>query len=253
MNDRMPSVSVIIPTRNRPLLLARALGSVREQGYASLEVLVVNDGDGDGVTDVQEVVRASGLRIRVLRAPIRGQVAARNTAVRAAIGEVLACLDDDDVWLPGHVDRLLAALSSGAEAAHADGVIEVRSGAVLQEQMYFGLEARPETLARTNPVLMSGLAYRRALHDKVGLYDPALPHYHGWDWHLRMSAAVPLVRVPQAGVRVHVEASGGSASDPNNPAVQGDFRRFRLKHGLSNLPQHTFLSALRDPGVTRGL
>ncbi len=243
-------VSVIVPTRNRPHLLARALASVRAQCHAELEVLVVNDGDDQ--RSVQSVVQASGLQVRVLRAAIRGQVAARNTAVRAAAGEVLACLDDDDVWLPGHLHRLLSVLTAGAAAAHADGIIEVRSGAALQERVSFGLEARPETLARTNPVLMSGLAYRRVLHERLGLYDPALPHYHDWDWHLRVAGAAPLVRVPVPGVVVQVEASGGNASDPRNPAVAENFRRFRLKHRLGELPQHTFLTALRDPELLRG-
>ncbi|WP_425146985.1 glycosyltransferase family 2 protein [Deinococcus sp.] len=240
-----PEVSVIVPTRNRPALLARALASVRAQAFPGLEVLVVNDGE----MGVQDVVRASGLRVRVLRAAVRGQVPARNAAVRAAAGAVLACLDDDDVWLPGHLQRLLAAIRGGAGLAYADGLIEVRSGAVVQERVYFGLDATPAVLARTNPVLMSGAAYRREWHDRLGLYDPALPYYHDWDWHLRLLAAAPPVRVPQAGVVVQVEAAGGSSSDPRNPAVAEDFARFRLKHGLGELPQHTFLTALRDPGL----
>ncbi|GGJ72608.1 glycosyltransferase family 2 protein [Deinococcus aquiradiocola] len=253
MTDR-PLVSVILPTRNRPRMLARALASVRVQQHPALEVLVVNDGDDtrSAAAQLQDTVRASGVRVRVLRAALRGQVAARNAAVRAARGDVIACLDDDDQWLPGHLGRVLAALD-GQQAAHADGLIEVRSGSVLQEQIYFGLEARRDVLRRTNPVLMSGLAYRRALHDTLGLYDPALPHYHDWDWHLRVAALTRLVRVPQAGVTIHVEASGGSASDPSNPAVAEDFRRFRRKHGLQDLPQHTFLSALRDPALGLGL
>ena len=239
------NVSVIVPTRNRPQLLARALASIRAQRFPELEVLVVNDGDGS----VQEVVRASGLKARVLRAAVRGQVAARNAAVRAAGGEVLAFLDDDDQWLPGHLTRLCAALRAGAAYAHADGWIEVRAGSVLLERAAFGLDATSAVLARTNPVLMSGLAYRRELHARLGLFDPALPHYHDWDWHRRAAAAVVPVRVAQPGVIVHVQAAGGSASDPANPAVSEDFARFRRKHGLSELPQHTFLSALRDPAL----
>ncbi|WP_424950095.1 glycosyltransferase [Deinococcus sp.] len=132
-------VSEVASAWNRPPLLAHTPGSVQSQVRLHLEVLVVGEG-GDRQHQLQAVVRASGLRIRVLRASVRWQAPARNTAVRAAIGEMLACLGPGG-WRPAHLDRLLAAVEGGAGATHG-GVPTVRSGAALREQAYFGPETR---------------------------------------------------------------------------------------------------------------
>jgi glycosyltransferase involved in cell wall biosynthesis len=247
-------VSVIIPTRHRPKLLARALASVRAQNHPDLEVWVADDGDpGQPGSPLVTVARA-GLPARVIRAAVRGQVAARNAGVRAATGQIIAFLDDDDAWLPGHLDRLQAAIQAGAVYAYSGGLIELTDGDAVLEQVLFSLPADPAVLRRTNPVLMSGLAYRRELHSTLGYFDPALSSYHDWDWHLRVAARHPLTHVPEPGVRIRVDAAGGhtgqaNTSHPRNPATAECFGRLRLKHGLGELPQHTFLSALRDPGL----
>lgn len=242
-------VSVIIPTRHRPKLLARALASVRAQQHPDLEVWVADDGDpGQPGSPLVTVARA-GLPARVIRAAVRGQVAARNAGVRAATGEIIAFLNDDDAWLPGHLHRLQAAIGAGVVYAHSGGLIELMDGETVLEQLPFSRPAELAVLRRTNPVLMSGLAYRRALHAELGHFDPGLPHHHDWDWHLRVAARHPLTHVPEPGVRIWVDAGGGSASRPRNPATAEGFQRLRLKHGLGDFPRHTFLSALRDPSL----
>jgi glycosyltransferase involved in cell wall biosynthesis len=92
-----PVVSVIIPTFNRARFVVEAIESVLAQTFAALEVIVIDDGSTD---ETARVLAPYGERIRYLRTENRGISAARNTGMRAARGQYIAWLDDDDLWLP---------------------------------------------------------------------------------------------------------------------------------------------------------
>lgn len=93
-----PTVSVIIPTRDRASLLARAVDSALPQCRPGDEVIVINDGSSD---DTDTVLRRYGDRIRSFTLAGGGVSAARNFAIERAVGDLLAFLDDDDEWLDG--------------------------------------------------------------------------------------------------------------------------------------------------------
>ncbi len=98
-----PLVSAVIPTRDRPQLLACAVRSALRQTWPNLEVLVVVDGP-DPATEAQlETITDPRLRVLFL-AEQRGGSDARNAGVRAALGEWIAFLDDDDEWLPRKIE-----------------------------------------------------------------------------------------------------------------------------------------------------
>lgn len=95
----LPSVTVVICTRDRPEALDRCLAALAEQSAAPAEVLVV---DNAPVTDGARVV-AARRGVRYLLEPAAGLSRARNAGARDATGEVVAYLDDDAVpdreWL----------------------------------------------------------------------------------------------------------------------------------------------------------
>jgi glycosyltransferase involved in cell wall biosynthesis len=95
----MVSVSAIIPTRNRPELLERAVRSVLAQTFQDFEIIVVIDGPDENTRPSMLVTLDP--RIRVLSLPKNvGLAEARNEGIRAADGKWIALLDDDDEWLP---------------------------------------------------------------------------------------------------------------------------------------------------------
>jgi glycosyltransferase involved in cell wall biosynthesis len=112
----MNSLSVVIPTKDRAAALARTLDALEAQraGGASLEVVVVDNGSGDG-TPAQVRAREgdAALPIRLLEQPEGGPAAARNAGVAAADGEVLLFLGDDtepadEGLLRAHLDLHIA-------------------------------------------------------------------------------------------------------------------------------------------------
>jgi glycosyltransferase involved in cell wall biosynthesis len=92
-------VSVVIPTRDRPSLLARAIESALSQTFRDLEVIVVFDGpQPEALGAVAEI---GDPRVRVFTLPESvGLASALNAGVREARGQWVALLDDDDVWIP---------------------------------------------------------------------------------------------------------------------------------------------------------
>src|SRR5215472_9662532 len=97
----MPLLSVVLPTRNRPRLLARAAASVLAQDVGSLELVVVDDASTDDTPDVLDRLTGLDERVRVVRtASPLGPCEARNRGLEEAEGELVSFCDDDDVWLP---------------------------------------------------------------------------------------------------------------------------------------------------------
>jgi glycosyltransferase involved in cell wall biosynthesis len=101
----LPKVSVIIPTYNAALTLARAVDSALRQAGCELDVVVIDDGSSDQTSSVLERYRT---QVRVIRQANRGVASARNAGIEAAQGDFLAFLDSDDEWLPGKLEKQLA-------------------------------------------------------------------------------------------------------------------------------------------------
>ena len=110
--EQFPSVSVVIPTHNRPDFLRAAVRSVLDQDYPGrVEAVVVFDGREDVELPAPE---SNGERAVVIleNNRKRGPLGARNTGILAAAGDIVAFLDDDDEWLPSKLSRQVAVLTS---------------------------------------------------------------------------------------------------------------------------------------------
>lgn len=95
----IPEVSVVIPTRNRPQLVTRAVRSALAQTMSDIEVVVVVDGPDEQTP--KALVEIGDPRIRVVALPAKGGAPnARNVGARTALAPWTALLDDDDEWLP---------------------------------------------------------------------------------------------------------------------------------------------------------
>jgi glycosyltransferase involved in cell wall biosynthesis len=109
MPSTTPGVSVIVPTHNRPALLHEALSSVLSQKVLPAEIIIVDDASDPPVS---LPASRNGLPLRLLRhEQTRGGAAAKNTGAQAAQGELIAFLDDDDLWAPSYLEHATAHLT----------------------------------------------------------------------------------------------------------------------------------------------
>ncbi len=94
-----PLVSVVIPTRNRPHLVGRAVRSALAQTLDAIEVIVVVDGPDEATLQALRQIDDARLRVKTLPRNL-GPGEARNAGVGEAQSRWIAFLDDDDEWFP---------------------------------------------------------------------------------------------------------------------------------------------------------
>ena len=118
--DHLYHITVVIPTYNRPDTLDRAINSVLNQSVKDVEVIVVDDNnpdtEGRALTEAKMSVFSNNTRVRYIRHEHnKNGSAARNTGARAALGEWIAFLDDDDEFLPMKLELQLKTLEGRGE------------------------------------------------------------------------------------------------------------------------------------------
>jgi succinoglycan biosynthesis protein ExoO len=119
-----PSVSVIMPTFNPGSSLERSIRSVVEQSCASWELIVVDDASTEKLDEILRSYTSADKRIRSIRLDRNGGPAvARNAGLALSSGDWIALLDDDDVWLPTRMERLLTEASSHSAQIVYDNIL----------------------------------------------------------------------------------------------------------------------------------
>lgn len=188
-----PRVSIIVPTHSRPVLLARAVASALTQSRADLEVIVVDDA-GEDPSPVLREFHDDRLRL-VTHAHNSGLAAARNNGLRAARGEFIAYLDDDDYYLPDHCARLVSHLDrTGAVMAYADGwATEERwDGAVatvLRRELVYSRDFDIRSLLCDNILPVNAAMHRRSVLAHTGGFDETLSVHEDWEHWIRVAGS----------------------------------------------------------------
>ena len=242
----MSSISVVIPTRGRHHFLKQAIASVLAQTHAPAEIIVVDDGVG-----AAEAVGHMHPSITVLDNRERGPVPARNMGVAHATGQCISFLDDDD-WFTddSYFETVAAAFDRGAAFCYCDGVMAFEDG---RPSLPFAFPADADSLARDNTILISGVVYRRGLHEELGPFDESLPFYWDWDWYLRIARAghaLTHIQRPVVAIRVHARNMSGESLERQRRA---NLNEFSTKHGLPPIPLKNHLDiALEAPGKPPG-
>ncbi len=115
-NTTGPLVSVIIPTRNRCFLLARAIESVLKQNYSDIELVIVDDASEDSTKETVNNYRQRFRNIKYIRNNLRCRGAkSRNIGLANVYGKYIAFLDDDDEWLPGKILKQVKVLEENLD------------------------------------------------------------------------------------------------------------------------------------------
>lgn len=219
-----PIVSVVIPTRNRPALVVRAIRSALAQTLTEIEIIVVIDGPDAATADA--VSTTLDRRVSMISLPRAvGGSEARNIGVRRSRGEFVALLDDDDEWKSDKLARQLDLARQAsvlypvvtcrliARHASTDEVWPVRR-MTSSESMSDYLLCRESSIRQGEGFIQtSTLFVPRALMLKVP-FELGLPRHQDWDWLIRASVhpGVKFLWVWDALVIYHIAAVRNSVS-----------------------------------------
>jgi glycosyltransferase involved in cell wall biosynthesis len=211
-------VSVIIPTFNRGDLLIRALDSLSKQTYSNWEAIVVNDGGASVYID-NELYDS---RIKTINLGGNfGQASARNIALKIATGEMICFLDDDDVYLPNHLNTIQNGLKSANFVyTLAEYVIENANGEVLRrESRYKGIKFTKERLFVDNFIPINTWGIRSDYLKQNGFFDESMSCLEDWDLLIRLSRDCDFYHIPVTTAIVHLRQDskdGVSSKNLNN-------------------------------------
>ncbi len=242
MTEGLPSVSVVVVTRDRPALLRDALRGIAAQRLAPLEVRIADDGD---LPAPRDPLSAGALETIIIPVGAGLAAAARNRGSAGASGELLAFHDDDDLWLPDHLAGLAEAFRDPAvdfawrdsaivrEDVAPDGARHERDRRVIAHDWDADLMRHDDYLPP------SAWGVRRSLFERLGGFDESFRFSEDWDFVLRAAAITTPRRV--AGVTIEVRMrDAGNLSSEAGPERFECLRRLAVRHRLPSLEPKTF-------------
>jgi glycosyltransferase involved in cell wall biosynthesis len=234
-----PIVSVVIPTRNRPGLVVRAVNSALAQSLAEIEVVVVVDGPDLETLAALAAIKDPRLHTAALPASVGG-AEARNIGVKNAHGKFIALLDDDDEWYPDKLSRqydvatrsklrfpvvtcrIIARRTEGDEVWPAR---PIRIGESMSEYLL----CRDSSFRQGEGFIQTSTLFTpRDLLLWVP-FQTGLPRHQDWDWMIRASAypGVKVTWVWDTLVIYHIDpyrksVSAGGALAPSIQWISGN-------------------------------
>ena len=185
-------VTVVIPAYNRVNYIEQTIGSVLDQTYPQIQLIVIDDGSTDGT---YEKIQAYGDRLQLLTHPghlNRGQSASINLGLRQASGKYIAILDSDDYWAPEKLDIQVDFLEK-----HPDiGLVYTNGYAVNAEGeiLYAIYDNNHKEYNDTDAVLLDcyillpqNSLVRKSVYDKAGFFEESYRSAQDHDMLIRIA------------------------------------------------------------------
>jgi cellulose synthase/poly-beta-1,6-N-acetylglucosamine synthase-like glycosyltransferase len=174
----MPRVSVITPAHDSAETISAAVASVREQTFGDWEHIVADDASRDETATILDRLAGEDSRLRVVGSDTnRGPAGARNFAIEAASGQLLAFLDADDRLLPGYLDQLVSLYDRAVGRGRRIGIVACNAYLVSASgrasetyaDRYGGADGITLTaLLRSNSIFVSAMCPGQVVRDAGG-------------------------------------------------------------------------------------
>lgn len=197
--DREKTVSVIIPSYNRPDV-SKAVESALNQSHQNLEVIVVDDNSETPVETLLEEIEDERLQI-IRHDENKNGAAARNTGIDSASGDYVAFLDDDDKWHKNKITLQLEKLEKKGPEFQAcytgtrvvypsktQEIIETQEG-----------DIRTELLKKkVSGSFGSTLIVEKEIVDNIGGFDENFDRHQDWEFLFRVLGETKICVVEKA-------------------------------------------------------
>ena len=187
-------VSIIIPTKNRLLLLRESLESLFRQTYSSWEALIVDDGSTDGTKEFVSGLSENDSRFRYLPRTDQppGASSCRNIGISQARGDYVIFLDSDDLLAPECLVGRLEVMQNGRwdSVVFLTQAFHQKPGdlQLLWNDFNEG-DDLDRFLSHDMPWSTTGPMWRREALEKIGPWDQGCESGQDWEFHIRALAS----------------------------------------------------------------
>lgn len=187
-------VTIIIPTYKRLHYLSQAIESVVQQTYKNWTCLIINDYPPDGKAIAQLLQKINDSRFVLIDCErSQGGNVARNKGIKIAKGEIIAFLDDDDLWLPNKLEKHLERHQQNPQAGLIySGVKQCWDEETLPPKITEVILPKGEIIEAMRqgifcPHSTSGVTVRRHCFKQCGMFDENLISFQDWDMWFRIA------------------------------------------------------------------
>ncbi len=221
----MSRVVVITRTKNRPLLLTRAVNSVRQQSYSDYVHIIINDGGEPSAVDAL-IASTNDARIQVIHnKKSLGMEAASNIGLRSQQAEYAVIHDDDDSWHHDFLAIMIAYLDANPQAAGAVCNINQIFESVTDEFVIKHSERafnpmvnrfRQADFFVVNQFVPIAFIYRYTLHDEIGFFNEELKVCGDLDFHLRILQSHSIIKLKAFLANYHIRVQSENLNHHNS-------------------------------------
>jgi glycosyltransferase involved in cell wall biosynthesis len=205
-------------------LIGDAIGSVLNQSFKDLEVIVIDDGSTD---NTEQVVYQFCGPIKYVRQANAGRSVARNHGIKLAEGEYIALLDSDDLFEPQKLEQQVALLDSSDDLGFVYTGFEFidLSGRTLEKSRLYTLNPPRrgkifKHLLYFAFISLSTVVARRECFRAAGLFEPTRHQAEDYDWLLRMARLYETDFVPESLCLIRLHENNTPAAFTAEATVQ---------------------------------
>lgn len=241
--QKLPLVSVVIPTYNRIRTLPVSVNSVLNQTYMNLEIIIMDDGSTDGTKEYVESIADERIRYRRSEANM-GPSAARNMGAGMAKGEYLAFQDSDDEWMPDKLEKQMKLMLDSKDVS----LVYCEFGIYRDGELLAIIPSRKVPLKEKQGNLFSYLLLYPLISTQTmvikteeflaeGCFNESLKAYEDFEFTLRFSKTHKIGFLPEALVKVN--SLPGSVSKRFEERIHAQF--YMVREMLTDLRKRNLL------------
>lgn len=209
-------ISIFTTSYNHAAYIEQTIQSVLNQDVENLEYIVVDDGSSD---ESVSIIKKYSKKLKLIIQKNSGQVKTMNRGLTATTGEIVGCLNSDDVLLPGALQKVLQFFIDNPDAKWVTGdyfVIDAKNKKIHRYiPLYKKLLSIFPTfsmLCFTNFIPQPSTFWRREIIETIGIFDETLNYTMDYDYWFRIMQKYLLYKLntPLSAFRTHAQSKGGS-------------------------------------------
>lgn len=222
----MVKISAVIPVRNRENTISICLDSILRQTYKVDEIVICDDASTDDTISAIEAYmnKEHSTPIHLVKHTTpRGAQAARNSAIKAASGEIIVFNDSDDQWVEQKTEaQLKLMLEKHAGVVHCGALRfneNINAYSLFGHELYTLSGHCYRQILERGGVMFSGLMTIKSLLEKIGYLDEKVPAFQEWDTGIRLAKVCDFAYTPLPLFIYHVGAPNTISASKKNAAV----------------------------------